>query len=117
MPYALIPDGYSLKKVTKLQKQAVNDKRRHDNVVAFLSNENTPVLIGGAGVVALTGLLGKIFTDINLTETQESKLKESFVLSFQTSPVFGPAFLFAEAAGKADKSVLEDWWTIITKGG
>jgi len=38
MPYALIPDGYSLKKVTKLQKQALNDKRRHDNVVAFINN-------------------------------------------------------------------------------
>ena len=38
MPYALIPDGYSLKKVTKLQKQALNDKRRHDNVVTVLNN-------------------------------------------------------------------------------
>ena len=38
MPYALIPDGYSLEKVTKLQKQALNDKRRHDNVVAFINN-------------------------------------------------------------------------------
>jgi hypothetical protein len=38
MSYALIPDGYTLKKVTKLQKQALNDKRRHDNVVAFINN-------------------------------------------------------------------------------
>jgi len=38
MPYALIPDGYTLKQVTKLQKQALNDKRRHDNVVAFINN-------------------------------------------------------------------------------
>ena len=48
MPYALIPDGYSLKKVTKLQKQALTDKRRHDNVMALLNNPNTPVVIGGA---------------------------------------------------------------------
>jgi hypothetical protein len=47
MPYVLIPDGYSLKKVTKAQKQAVTDKRRHDDVVAILSNENTPLVIGG----------------------------------------------------------------------
>ena len=47
MPYALIPDGYSLKKVTKLQKQAVNDKRRHDDIVAILNNPNTPIVIGG----------------------------------------------------------------------
>ena len=47
MPYALIPDGYSLKKVTKLQKQALTDKRRHDNVMALLNNENTPLVVGG----------------------------------------------------------------------
>jgi TPP-dependent trihydroxycyclohexane-1,2-dione (THcHDO) dehydratase len=48
MPYALIPDGYSLKQVTKLQKEAVDAKRRHDNVSALLNNPNTPVVIGGA---------------------------------------------------------------------
>ena len=48
MPYALIPDGYSLKKVTKAQKEAVDAKRRHDNVSALLNNPNTPVVIGGA---------------------------------------------------------------------
>jgi hypothetical protein len=47
MPYALIPDGYSLKKVTELQKKAVDAKRRHDDVVAILANPNTPVVIGG----------------------------------------------------------------------
>ena len=47
MPYALIPDGYSLKKVTKAQKQAVDAKRRHDDVVAILNNENTPLVVGG----------------------------------------------------------------------
>ena len=53
MPYALIPDGYSLKKVTKAQEQAVNAKRRHDNVLAFIENENTPFLVG-AGALALS---------------------------------------------------------------
>ena len=57
MAYALIPDGYSLKKVTKLQKQAVNEKRRHDDVVALLGNETTPILIGGVALAALTPIL------------------------------------------------------------
>ena len=48
MPYALIPDGFTLKKVTKAQKEAVDAKRRHDNVTALLNNPNTPVVIGGA---------------------------------------------------------------------
>ena len=38
MPYALIPDGYSLKKVTKAQEKALKDKRRHDNGVEFIKN-------------------------------------------------------------------------------
>ena len=106
MPYALIPDGYSLKKVTELQKQAVNAKRRHDDVLAFLSNENTPLLIGSAGLVALTGLLTKILADVELTEEQESKFKESFVNALKFSPTFGPAFFFKEAL--EDTSWLEN---------
>ena len=47
MAYALIPDGYSLKKVTKLQEQAVSAKRRHDDVEHLLANPNTPLVIGG----------------------------------------------------------------------
>jgi len=71
MPYALIPDGYSLKKVTKLQKQAVNEKRRHDDVVALLSNENTPLVVGGALATILTGVFVKqIAEDFNLEEGQ-----------------------------------------------
>jgi len=55
MPYALIPDGYSLKKVTKLQKQALNDKRRHDNVVAFINNPELmkQIIITGVAFLAI----------------------------------------------------------------
>ena len=47
MPYVLIPDGHKLEKATKLQIDAVNSKRRHDDVVALLANPNTPLVIGG----------------------------------------------------------------------
>jgi hypothetical protein len=55
MSYALIPDGYSLKKVTKAQKQAVIDKRRHDNAVAFIQNPELmkQIVIAVAGYLAL----------------------------------------------------------------
>jgi hypothetical protein len=53
MSYALIPDGYSLKKVTKAQKQALNDKRRHDNVIAAINN---PEIIKQV-IVIITGYL------------------------------------------------------------
>ena len=47
MPYALIPEGFTLKKVTKAQEKAVKDKRRHDDVIAILNNPETITLIAG----------------------------------------------------------------------
>jgi hypothetical protein len=48
MPHVLIPDGFTLKKVTKLQKEAVDAKRRHDDTIALLTNPNTPLVVGAA---------------------------------------------------------------------
>ena len=59
MPYALIPDGYSLKKVTKLQLKALNDKRRHDNVVTVLNNPEIIKQIIITGVAFLAARQGK----------------------------------------------------------
>jgi len=99
MPYALIPDGYSLKQVTKLQKQAVDEKRRHDNVMAFLNNETTPLLIGGIGAVALTPLiLNKLINTvevdlgISLTEEQKKIINASLLIN----PVTGPFVISKE---------------------
>ena len=95
MPYALIPDGYSLKKVTKLQKQAVNEKRRHDNVVAFLNNETTPVLIGATGLIAIAPILSELFftaageSGVTLSDEQKEKIKKYFILT----PGIGPVIL------------------------
>ena len=58
MSYALIPDGYSLKKVTKAQKQALNDKRRHDNVMAAINNPEIIkqiIITGTAFLIAREG--------------------------------------------------------------
>ena len=81
MAYALIPDGYSLKKVTKLQEQAVNAKRRHDNVQAFLENENDPLLIGAGALAVSLPLLIALFLEaqeealnVTLTDAQKTTL-------------------------------------------
>ena len=83
MPYALIPDGYSLKQVTKLQKEAVDAKRRHDNVTALLNNPNTPVVIGGA-VATFFGVrfASDVIEDLEskgvaLTEDVKQKVRET----------------------------------------
>jgi hypothetical protein len=54
MAYALIPDGFTLKKVTKLQKRAIDEKRMHDDTIALLNNPNTPLVAGAAGLVIAT---------------------------------------------------------------
>ena len=83
MPYALIPDGYSLKQVTKLQKQAVDDKRRHDDIVALLNNPNTPVVVGGAiatffGVRFASDVINELKADgVAFTEDVERKVREA----------------------------------------
>ncbi len=104
MPYALIPDGYSLKKVTKAQEQAVNAKRRHDNVQAFIENENTPLLVGAGAVVFSVPFLITLFlqaqeetTNITLTDKQKADLLNFAQLS--VGPV-GIAGILGRKIGK-----------------
>jgi len=76
MPYALIPDGFTLKKVTKAEEVAVSAKRKHDDVVAILSNP-AAVKIIGAGTAALAlGGLGALF--IPLLEAKLGPLGDDF---------------------------------------
>ena len=83
MPYALIPDGYSLKKVTKQQKEAVDAKRRHDDIVALLNNPNTPVVVGGA-IATFFGVrfASDVITDLEnkgvaLTDDVKQKIRDT----------------------------------------
>jgi len=96
MPYALIPDGYSLKQVTKLQKQAVNEKRRHDNVMAFLGNETTPVLIDATGLIAVAPILLELYAQaageagVTLSEEQKETIKKAWIRGL---PGIGPVII------------------------
>jgi hypothetical protein len=76
MPYALIPDGFTLKKVNKGELDAVNAKRKHDNVTTVLSNQTAVKVLGaGAGALALGGL-GAVF--IPLLESKIGTLTDDF---------------------------------------
>jgi len=83
MPYVMIPDGFSLKKVTRAQKDAVDAKRRHDDVVALLNNPNTPLVIGSAFATYFGVRLGRdIVTDLEargvaLTDDVKDKIKDT----------------------------------------
>jgi len=83
MAYALIPDGYSLKKVTKLQKQAVNDKRRHDDIVALLNNPATPPVVLAPVILFLTGKLTEFI--LNYLKSEGVKITDDVVSNTKTA--------------------------------
>lgn len=91
MPYALIPDGYTLKKVTGAQEKAVKDKRRHDDVVALLNNESTfPILV--SGVVALIGgtLLTNFIKELDVPTISKEKIEAAKIKAFEVSLLTNP---------------------------
>ena len=59
MPFALIPDGFTLKKVTQQQQDAVNRHRRHENVEALINNPEIIKQIIITGVALLAAREGK----------------------------------------------------------
>jgi len=63
MPYALIPDGYTLKKVTAAQLEAVSAKRSHEDFMAILSNPGTAQLVGTAGLALATAHFLPLFLE------------------------------------------------------
>ncbi len=59
MPFALIPDGFTLKKVTKQQQDAVNRHRRNENVEALINNPEIIKQLIITGVALLAAREGK----------------------------------------------------------
>ena len=65
MPYALIPDGYTLKKVTKTQEKAVKDLRLSEYIKELLDNETTLPLILGPVLVPIIALaISELLKDV-----------------------------------------------------
>ena len=83
MPHVLIPDGFTLKKVTKLQKRAIDEKRMHYDTIALLNNPNTPLVAGAAVasfflVNAADEIIGKLKeAGANVTEDIEEGIKNA----------------------------------------
>ena len=48
--YALIPDGYSLTKVTKAEEEALKDLRKHEDFKTFLGSPQSGTAVGGVAV-------------------------------------------------------------------
>jgi len=108
MPFALIPDGFSLKKVTKLQKQAINSQRRHDNVMAILENSQTPLVVAGIVTAFLAGRAADgLIDDITeatgaITSGTEKAIRDSFAVA-EKELITDPASWFTKQLGKLQK--------------
>jgi hypothetical protein len=85
MPHALIPDGFTLKKVTRSEERAVNNKRRHDNVQTLLENPATiPVVASSLGLLAggvLVDRILKFLADegVEVSASTAEKTKDAIV--------------------------------------
>jgi len=98
VPYVLIPEGFELKSVTKAQQTAVDEhfgrERKGTYIEGFLSNTNTPLVIGGL-VTAFFGarLAGDIIADLeDKVGTLSDDIKEGIV----------------DTVAKAEKEIITD---------
>ena len=93
--YEAVPIDVELQKVTAGESAALSRHNRHENINTFLGNQNTPLLIGGAALLALTPILfdilrniiadaGTVFTDVKWDE-----IKKGALLGGGTQLLFG----------------------------
>ena len=83
MPYALIPDGYTLKKVNKGELEAVNNHNRAQAIRRFTGSRNSSVILLVAIAVGLYFLAKQI-------EIPTFSLTQSFAHAFpQVSAILG----------------------------
>lgn len=112
MAYVLIPDGFTLKKVTKAEKDAVDEyfgrERKGSYIEGFLSNENTPLLIGASALaLSLPVLIPALLQaqedalNITLTDTQKADLLNYAQVSL------GPVGIAGIAGRKIGKGLLD----------
>ena len=60
MPFALIPDGYKLQKVSKLQKEAVDKFYSSKNIDSFLDGQASGELVKAVAIVVTPIILAAL---------------------------------------------------------
>ena len=60
MPFALIPDGFKLQKVTKLQKEAVDKYNSSKNIEAFFEGPASAELVRAVAIVVTPIILAAL---------------------------------------------------------
>ena len=65
MAFALIPDGYKLQKVSKLQKEAIDQFYRSQNIDSFLDGQASGELVKAVALVVTPIVLAALAKQIN----------------------------------------------------
>ena len=60
MPFALIPDGFKLQKVTKLQKEAIDKYNSSKNIEAFFEGPASAELVKAVAIVVTPVILAAL---------------------------------------------------------
>ena len=68
MPYALVPDGYKLQKVTKDQKLAVDKQASNEAVQAFFDGPASGELVKAVAIVVTPIVLAVLAKQIDLPD-------------------------------------------------
>tara|TARA_R100000664_G_C2683600_1_gene90559 strand:+ start:268 stop:555 length:288 start_codon:yes stop_codon:yes gene_type:complete len=80
MPFALIPDGFKLQKVTKLQKEAVDKFYTSKNIDSFLDGQASGELVKAVAIVVtpivLAALAKRVGDDVDLSGIVDDILKQ-----------------------------------------
>ena len=80
MPFALIPDGFKLQKVTKLQKEAVDKFYTSKNIDSFLDGQASGELVKAVAIVVtpivLAALAKRVGDDVDLSGIVDDVLKQ-----------------------------------------
>ena len=80
MPFALIPDGFKLQKVTKLQKEAVDKFYTSKNIDSFLDGQASGELVKAVAIVVtpivLAALAKRVGDDVDLNGIVDDILKQ-----------------------------------------
>ena len=75
MPYALIPEGFTLKKVTRAEKDAVDEyfgrERRGTYLEGLLSNTSTPTVLAAASLPLIIGFILNTLKEEGVSITDE----------------------------------------------
>jgi len=73
MPFALIPDGFKLQKVTKLQKEAVDKFYSSKNIDSFFSGEASGELVKAVAIVVTPIVLAALAKQVDLGDFDITK--------------------------------------------